>query len=80
MIVKMSEKNCSQSDVSVSRGCSSKVKKYVHIINSAVSNFIPEKSKRQSYMDLYQICIKMTFTLTAVVKSSGREIGFRGLF
>jgi hypothetical protein len=24
--------------------------------------------------------IKMTFTLTAVVKSNGREIGFRGLF
>jgi hypothetical protein len=30
---------------------------YIHIINSAVSNFIPEKSKCPSYMetDLYQI-------------------------
>jgi hypothetical protein len=68
-------------DVSVSCGCFSGVKKYV-IINPAASNFTPEKSKRQSYIlvygnsDLYQ----MTFTLTAVVKSNGREIGFRGLF
>jgi hypothetical protein len=29
---------------------------------------------------LIWINIKMTFTLTGVVKSNGREIGFRGLF
>jgi hypothetical protein len=40
--------NCSESHVSVSCGYSSRVKKYLRIINSAISNFIPEKSKRQS--------------------------------
>jgi hypothetical protein len=42
---------------------SSRVDKYLRIVNSGVSNFISEKSKR--------------FTLTAVVKSNGRKIGFR---
>jgi hypothetical protein len=37
----MSEENCSESDVLV----------------SAISNFIPEKSKHQSYMETL-ICIK----------------------
>jgi hypothetical protein len=51
IIVKMSEENCGESDVSVSCRYSSTVKKYVSIINSTVSNFIPEKSKRQFYME-----------------------------
>jgi hypothetical protein len=51
IIVKMSEENCGESNVSVLCGYFSRV-----------SN------------------IKMTFTLTAVVISNSREIGFRGLF
>jgi hypothetical protein len=57
MIVKMSEENCSESDISVLCRYRSRVKKYVHIMNSAVCNFIPEKSKRQSYMETL-ICIE----------------------
>jgi hypothetical protein len=51
--VKMSEENCSDSDVSVS--CTPPELK--SLINSAVSNLIPEKSKRQSYLETL-ICIK----------------------
>jgi uncharacterized protein (DUF2384 family) len=46
-----------ENDVSVSCSYSPRVKKYVHIINSAVSIFTPEKSKRQSYMETL-ICFK----------------------
>jgi hypothetical protein len=53
----MSQENCGESDVSISCRYSSRVKKYVHIINFAVSNFISEKSERQSYMETL-ICIK----------------------
>jgi hypothetical protein len=81
----MSEENCSDSDVSVSCRYSSRVKKYVCITNSGVSNFIPEKSKRGASLTwkwkyLLHGNIKMTFTLTALVESKGCEIGFRGLF
>jgi hypothetical protein len=66
----MSEENCSESDVSVSCRYSSRVKKYLRIINSAVSNFIPKKSKRHGFVSN----IKMTLILTAVVKSKGTRI------
>jgi hypothetical protein len=61
----MSQENCGESDVSITCRYSSGVKKYVHIINFAVSNLIPKKSKRpvlHKNSDLYQICSKMTFT------------------
>jgi hypothetical protein len=49
----------------------------VHIINSLVSNFIPEKSKRQSCMETL-ICIK--YSNDVYFNGNSRGIGFRGLF